>query len=108
MDRMTLVDGLVLMVAGTIVVPLVVLIHEAGHAIAALVLRRRVAELTVGDDDPLLTMRVGRFRVRLGAITGRGDVAGFVRYDGLGADARSTFVIALAGPMASLAGAVLA
>jgi Zn-dependent protease len=111
MDRMTLVDGLVLMVAGTIVVPLVVplvvLIHEAGHAIAALVLRRRVAELTVGDDDPLLTMRVGRFRVRLGAITGRGDVAGFVRYDGLGADARSTFVIALAGPMASLAGAVL-
>jgi hypothetical protein len=107
MDRMTLVDALVLMAAGTIVVPLVVLIHEAGHAIAALALRRDVAELTVGDDDPILTMRVGQVRLRLGKITGRGDVAGFVRYDGLGADARSTLVIALAGPMASLAGAVL-
>jgi hypothetical protein len=107
MDRMTLVDGLVLLVAGTVVVPLVVLIHEAGHAIAAVALRRRVAELTVGDDDPFLNMRLGGFRLRLGATTGRGDVAGFVRYDGLGADARSTFVIALAGPLASLAGAVL-
>jgi Zn-dependent protease len=107
MDRMTLGDALVLMVAGTIVAPLVVLIHEAGHAIAALALRRRVDELTVGDDDPFLTMRAGRFRLHLGAITGRGDVAGFVRYDGLGADVRSTFVIALAGPLASLAGAGL-
>jgi hypothetical protein len=107
MDRMTLVDGLVLLVAGTIMVPLVVLIHEAGHAIAALALRRRVAELSVGDDDPVLTVRVGQFRLHLGAITGRGDVAGFVRYDGLEADARSTFVIALAGPLASLAGAIL-
>ena len=107
MDRMTLVDGLVLLVAGTIVVPLGVLIQEAGHAIAALALRRRVAELTVGDDDPVLTMRVGRFRLHLGATTGRGDVAGFVRYDGLPAYARSTFVIALAGPLASVAGAVV-
>jgi hypothetical protein len=107
MDRMTLLDGLVMMVTGTIVVPLVVLIHEAGHAIAALALRRRVAELTVGDDDPVLTVRVGRFRMHLGAIRGRGDVAGFVRYDGFAADARSTFVIALAGPLVSLAGAVL-
>jgi Zn-dependent protease len=107
MDRMTLGDALVLLVAGTIVVPLVVLIHEAGHAIAALAQRRPVAELTVGDDDPVVTMRVGQFRLHLGAITGRGDVAGFVRYDSLGVDARSTFVIALAGPLASLAGAVL-
>lgn len=107
MDRMTLVDLLVLMAAGTILVPLVVLIHEAGHAIAALALRRDVAEMTVGDDDPVLTMRVGRVRLRLGAITGRGDAAGVVRYDATGTDARSTFVIALAGPMASLAGAVL-
>jgi hypothetical protein len=79
MDRMTLVDGLVGLVAGAIVGPLVVLIHEAGHAIAALALRRDAAELTVGDDDPILTLRVGRFRLHLGAITGRGDVAGLVR-----------------------------
>jgi hypothetical protein len=75
--------------------------------VAALALRRHVAELTVGDGNPVLTVRVGGFRLRLGAITGRGDVAGFVRSDGLGADARSTFVIALAGPLGSLAGAVL-
>jgi hypothetical protein len=71
MDRMTLLDGLVMVVTGTIVVPLVVLIHEAGHAIAALALRRRVAELTVGDDDPVLTVRVGRFRMHLARGPGR-------------------------------------
>jgi hypothetical protein len=105
MDRVTLIDALVLMVAATLVVPFVVLVHEAGHALAAFLLRRRVAELTVGDAEPVLMVRVGGFRLRLGAITGQGDVAGFVAYDGAGAGARDTFVIALAGPLASLAGA---
>jgi hypothetical protein len=106
MDRLTLADTLLLLVAATVVVPFVVLIHEAGHALAAWTLRQRVAELTVGDDQSVLTVRVGEFRLRLGAITGQGDVAGYVAYDGLGAGAAKTFVIALAGPLASLAGAV--
>ena len=84
-----------------------VLIHEAGHALAAVALRHRVEELSVGDDEPVLAMRVGGFRINLGAITGRGDVAGFVRYDGAGVSPRDWLVIAMAGPLASLAGAVV-
>lgn len=45
--------------------------------------------------------------MRLGAITGNGDVAGFIRYDGAGATPRDTLAIALAGPLASLAGALV-
>jgi Zn-dependent protease len=107
MDRITLVDALTFTVAGTITLPLVVLIHEAGHALAALVLRRRVAELTVGDDTPVVTVRIGGFRLRLGAITGKGDAAGFIVYDGAVAGPRDTFAIALAGPLASLVGALV-
>ena len=106
-DRVTLVDALALMLVTPIVAPVIVLIHEAGHALAALALRRRVAELTVGDDVPVLTLRLGGFRMRLGAITGKGDAAGFIRYDGAGAAARDTLAIALAGPLASLAGALV-
>jgi hypothetical protein len=36
--------------------PLVVLIHEAGHALAALAVGHRVTEVVVGDDPPLLTV----------------------------------------------------
>jgi hypothetical protein len=60
----------------------------------------------VGDDAPVLTVRVGGFRLRLDAITGKGDTAGFVLYDGAQTDPRDTLAIALAGPLASLAGAV--
>jgi Zn-dependent protease len=87
--------------------PLVTLIHEAGHALAAVAVGRRVAELVVGDDRPLVVLRSDRFRLHLGAITGRGDAAGYVMYDGSRATPRDTFLIALAGPLASLAGAVL-
>ncbi len=107
MDRVTLVDALVLMLVSPIVAPGVVLIHEAGHALAAFALRRRVAELKVGDDVPVLALRIGGFRMRLGAITGKGDVAGFIRYDGAEATARDTLAIAIAGPLASLAGALV-
>jgi hypothetical protein len=72
MDRMTLCDGLVLLVAGTTVVPLVVLIHRAEHAIAALALHRRIGELTVGDDDPGPDYACRAFRLHLEPITGRG------------------------------------
>jgi hypothetical protein len=105
MDQVTLFDALALMLLSTTVVPFVVLIHEAGHALVAFGLRRRVVELVVGDDAPLLTMRVGGFRLRLGAISGKGGAAGLIRYDGARASPRATLAIALGGPLASLAGA---
>lgn len=105
MDQVTLFDALALMLLSTTVVPFVVLIHEAGHALVAFALRRRVVELVVGDDAPLLTMRVGGFQLRLGAISGNGGAAGLIRYDGARASPRATLAIALGGPLASLAGA---
>jgi hypothetical protein len=107
MDGLTLFDALVTAVSGTVVAFLVVLIHEIGHLIAAVTLRQRVAELVVGDDNPLLTVRAGGFQLRLGTITGSGDTAGYVVYDGTRATPRDALVIALAGPFASLAGAII-
>ncbi len=104
---MSMFEALALAALGTIVVPVVVLIHEAGHALVAFAVGRPVAELTVGDDEPVLTVRVGGFQLRLGAITGSGDMAGFVLYDAAQARARDTLAIAIAGPLASLAGAVI-
>jgi hypothetical protein len=107
MNGITVVDAVAFAAAGTITIPLVVLIHEAGHILATLVLRRRIAEPTVGDDTPAVTVRIGGFRLRLGAITGKGDAAGFIVYDAAMAGPRDTFVIALAGPLASLVGALV-
>lgn len=102
MNRVTLVDGLAIMLAGTAVGPLVVLIHESGHALAALALRRRLAELRVGGGAPLVTVRARGFRLRLGLIS-----AGFIVYDESASDPKHTLAIALAGPLASLAGALV-
>ncbi len=106
MNRMTLVDAALCFATGTFALPFAVFIHEVGHAVAAVALRRRVTELTVGDASPLLTLRAGSFRLRLGSVTGEGDAAGFILYEDDLASPRHTFVIALAGPVASLAGAV--
>jgi len=105
--NMSLLDALALAVLGTIVVPVVVLIHETGHALAAFALRRPVAELTVGNDEPVLVVRIGAFQLRLGAITDVGGLAGFVLLEGAHARPRDMLAIALAGPLASLAGALI-
>jgi hypothetical protein len=106
MATTSLLEALLLAALGTLVWPIVVLIHETGHALAAFALGRRVSELTVGDDEPVLTVRVGGFRLRLGALTGEGEPAGFVVHEA-GERPRDTLVIALAGPIASLAGAAV-
>jgi len=85
--------------------PLVTLIHEAGHALAALAVGCRIGDVVVGDDRPLLTLRNDRFRFRLGAVTGKGRATGYVVFDGSRAKPRDVLLIALAGPVASLAGA---
>jgi hypothetical protein len=83
--------------------PLLTLVHEAGHAVAAVALGHRVSELTVGNDQPILTVRAGSFRMRLGGLTGESDIGGFVRLDdGTRARVRDWIIIGLAGPLASL------
>src|SRR3712207_2991178 len=51
--------------------------------------------------------RIGRFRLRLGNMTGRGDVAGFVSYSTNHCKPRDVLLMALAGPAESLAGSVV-
>ena len=84
--------------------PLRTLVHEGGHALAAVAVGCQVAEVVVGDDRPLLTLRSQRVQLRFGAITGRGGAAGYVVFDSSQAKPRDVFLIALAGPLASLAG----
>jgi hypothetical protein len=86
--------------------PLVVLIHEAGHSLAALAVGHRVTKVVVGDDRPLLTVSGNGFRLRLGPVTGTGGVAGYVCHGSDKVEPRDVFLTALAGPVASLAGAV--
>ena len=107
MNHGSLLGAVAGMALSLCMVPLVTLVHEAGHALAAVALGRPVSHVVVGDDHPLLSVRSERFRFRLGAITGRGRVAGFVRYDAGDASARDVFLISLAGPVASLAGAAI-
>jgi hypothetical protein len=57
-----------------VLIPFLVLVHEAGHALACALLRHPVHELRVGDEEPVLTVKGGGFRLRLGAVTGRRPV----------------------------------
>jgi hypothetical protein len=68
--------------------------------LAAVALGHRVRELNVGD-RPVLTVRTGAFVLRLGALTGKSDFAGYVIYDGTRAGAWHLLLIAFAGPLAS-------
>jgi Zn-dependent protease len=90
-----------------VLIPALVLVHELGHALMAASLGRRVRELRVGSDDPVLTVRAGGFSMRLGAI-GKATTWGYVRFDGSRAKAWHVLLIALAGPLVSLAAGVAA
>jgi hypothetical protein len=86
--------------------PLLVLVHELGHALAVRARGLPLALVKVGDtEDVILT--VGGFRLELGRLLGQGDVGGYVLYDGRAAAPADVLVIALAGPLANLAGAAV-
>ena len=54
--------------------PIIVVIHEAGHAVASLLLGHRIYELRIGA-GPALHLNVGRTRILIGAIPVSGHVA---------------------------------
>jgi hypothetical protein len=60
-------EGLVpvVVVIAFVLAPLHALVHEAGHAAAALVLTRRAVFLHVGNVGPRVRMRIGRLYVSL-------------------------------------------
>jgi Peptidase M50B-like len=87
--------------------PLVVLVHEAGHAAAALVLTRGPVTIRLGGDQPAMKLRAWRVAVSIdlpGVWLG-GGVAGWRGSLGRASRAAITF----AGPLATLvSGAVAA
>ena len=92
------------LVGSFLVLPMHVLIHELGHATMAWMLGHSVQELRVGnDDDNGLTIHRRSFTLRFGPITGERDYAGYVALDGTRVGAWHFLLIALAGPVASLA-----
>ena len=88
--------------------PALTLLHELGHAVAALALTKRRVVVRQGGDPPLVTVRVGRLELRLqprnsllffyyGRVTTHGDEP---------VPPKRAAVVAVAGPAVSLALAV--
>ena len=106
MDRRSLAGSLVALGVASIFTPVLFLVHEVGHALAVRARGLPLKELKVGDvSDVALT--VGGFRMELGRLTGKGDVGGYVLYDGRRSTPADVLMIALAGPVANLLGAAV-
>jgi membrane-associated protease RseP (regulator of RpoE activity) len=103
MNAVSLGTIAVTIIGALLLLPALVFIHELGHALMAKLLGHEVRELRVGDDDTGLAVHWGGFTLRLGPITGQRDYSGYVLYDGSRARLWHVLLIALAGPVASLA-----
>ena len=106
-DELDLVTSLWLLAAlfaVTIGYPLLVLVHELGHALVVLACGRS-AEAAVGDSRRGMRIAIGRLGVSIGLF----KLAGSCTYDSDGLTIRQRKNVVLGGPVASaLAAAVLA
>jgi Zn-dependent protease len=84
----------------------VVFIHELGHAVAARVLLDADVDLSVGSTGRIAELRLGRITAQIHALSLRRS-AGEVTFGAARATARDVLLVALAGPLASLAGTVV-
>jgi membrane-associated protease RseP (regulator of RpoE activity) len=85
----------------------VVLLHELGHAIAARRLLGGEVKVSVGTAGELAELRLGQLAVTINALSHPGSPSGMAEFEASRATARDILLIALAGPVASLAGTVL-
>ena len=85
MDRTGPFDPILLFVLASAGIPVLVFVHELGHALAARARGIAVDSLVVGN-TPDVTITVKSFRMQLGRKLGRGGVDGYVLYDGTRAD----------------------
>ena len=81
----------------------VVMLHEAGHAVAARRLLDVDVEVTIGSVGQVAAVQLGRVRAQLNLLS-TGAASGSARFDAARATARDVVLIALAGPLASLVG----
>lgn len=81
-----------------------ILLHEFGHAVAAYLLLGAEVEISVGSSGKIMERRLGPFAVTIKTFRKPGGAAGLAQFDTSRATARDMLCIALAGPLASLAG----
>lgn len=84
----------------------VIMLHEAGHAVAARRLLDVDVEVTIGSVGQVTALQLGRVRAQLNLLA-TGAAGGSATFDAARATARDVLLIALAGPLASLAGVVV-
>jgi hypothetical protein len=86
-----------------VVQPLSTLLHELGHAAAVMCLAKRSARVVVGR-EPWVELIVGGLHLRFSLVPARGvSFRGVCVYDSIGVPWRTLGLIALAGPLATLA-----
>jgi hypothetical protein len=85
----------------------VVLLHELGHAVAARRLLGGEVKVAVGTAGKLADLRLGQLALSVNAVSHPGSAAGVAEFDASRATARDVLLIAVAGPVASLAGTAL-
>jgi len=93
-----------LFLLGMLIGPPLVLIHELGHALAALWRTDGPVFVRIGARHRRWALRTGRFRMEAGP-SEMAFAGGFCAYDPRSASPLSLAVIAMSGPLASLAGA---
>jgi hypothetical protein len=101
MDQGSTGGGLAGCLLAALFSPLLVLVHELGHAVAVKVRGLPLQSLKVGDRTDLI-LTIGAFRMELGRLVGDGDVGGYVLFDGRRLTPRDALAIALGGPGANL------
>jgi hypothetical protein len=83
------------------------LLHELGHALVARRLLGGEVQVSVGTAGKLAQMRLGQIALSVNALSSPGRAAGVAEFDGSRATAGDVLLIALAGPAASLLGAIV-
>jgi membrane-associated protease RseP (regulator of RpoE activity) len=97
MDSLSLLS----LVAPALLFPLLIFVHELGHALAALALSDGLVQLSVGSRPPWLSGRLGRLAYTLSPVPERRKAVGLTTaHAPLVGGNRVLFV--LAGPMANL------
>ncbi|HEV2819763.1 MAG TPA: hypothetical protein VGW11_04575 [Solirubrobacteraceae bacterium] len=96
----------VVLVLVVLVAPVLVAVHEAGHALAALVLTRDPVDVVVGSEGRAARLRVGRVMLALHPFLRPDRMGGSVGLDDAALSARGALAVALAGPAASSLGTV--
>ena len=86
----------------------VALLHEFGHAFAARRLLDADVSIEVGTVGELARLRLGQIETTINAVGLPGQVGGAATFDASRATAHHVFWIAIAGPLASVAGTAVA